>query len=81
MRQITHELCLTKDKDKDKDKDNNKSHKFFIFAESMRATIVFRALICAKEIFGYADRVDGIVFSGPVLRVAARLSYLLLQLS
>lgn len=44
--------------------------KLFLFAESMGATIVLRALTGAAADFGAVERVDGVIFSGPVIRVA-----------
>jgi len=44
--------------------------KLFIHAESMGATIVLRALTGASDVFQYKDEVKGVVFSGPVIRVA-----------
>ena len=46
------------------------NQKLFVFAESMGATIVLRALTGAAADFGAVERVSGVVFSGPVIRVA-----------
>jgi len=66
---VARELCLSSSSSSSsstaKDED-----KLFIFAESMGATIVLRALTGAAKAFGHVEKVKSVVFSGPVIRVA-----------